>query len=89
MLPCQATGDPQPAIRWYKNGRPILGIDPRNTILDSGTLQISGNFFVILNYKTDTGPKGTVAKSFANGLVGTGFTSWYQLQILSGFLKAQ
>ncbi|XP_041372950.1 roundabout homolog 2-like isoform X3 [Gigantopelta aegis] len=41
MLPCQATGDPQPAIRWYKNGRPILGTDPRSTILDSGTLQIS------------------------------------------------
>lgn len=42
MLPCQATGDPPPVIRWYKDDRPLLGDDPRITILNSGTLQISG-----------------------------------------------
>ncbi|XP_076457798.1 roundabout homolog 2-like isoform X2 [Babylonia areolata] len=41
MLPCQAQGDPPPVIRWYKDGRPLLGTDPRVTILNSGTLQIS------------------------------------------------
>ncbi|PVD27655.1 hypothetical protein C0Q70_12822 [Pomacea canaliculata] len=41
MLPCQATGDPPPVIRWYKDDRPLLGDDPRITILNSGTLQIS------------------------------------------------
>ena len=32
-----------------------------------------------------TGPSGAVAISLANGLVGTGFTSWYQLQPRAGF----
>nr|KAG5705527.1 hypothetical protein BaRGS_009180 [Batillaria attramentaria] len=41
MLPCQAKGDPPPVIRWYKDGRPLIGTDPRITILNSGTLQIS------------------------------------------------
>ena len=30
-------------------------------------------------------PDGTVAKSSANGLVGTGFASWYLLQPRAGF----
>ena len=34
---------------------------------------------------TDTGPDGAVAMSSANGLVGTGFASWYQLQPRAGF----
>ena len=42
MLPCQAKGNPPPVIRWYKDGRPLIGTDPRITILNSGTLQISG-----------------------------------------------
>ncbi|XP_048254248.1 roundabout homolog 2-like isoform X2 [Haliotis rufescens] len=41
MLPCQATGNPQPTIRWYRKDRPILGTNARLVILDSGTLQIS------------------------------------------------
>ena len=32
-----------------------------------------------------TGPDGAVAMSTANGLVGTGFTSWYRLQPRAGF----
>ena len=30
-------------------------------------------------------PDGTVAKSSANGLVGTGFASWYRFQPRAGF----
>ncbi|XP_064595276.1 roundabout homolog 1-like isoform X2 [Liolophura sinensis] len=41
LIPCQASGDPQPIIRWYKDSRPIALTDPRITILDSGSLQIS------------------------------------------------
>ena len=32
-----------------------------------------------------TGPDGTVAISLANGLVDTGFASWYQLHPKAGF----
>ena len=48
MLPCQATGPPPPVIRWYKDGRPLIGTDPRITILNSGTLQISGTLGRVL-----------------------------------------
>ena len=34
-------------------------------------------------------PDGAVANSSANGLVGTGFASWYRLQHRTGVLKAQ
>ena len=36
----------------------------------------------------DTGPDGAVVMSSANGLVGTGFASWYQLQPRTDFLRA-
>lgn len=42
MLRCQGTGDPQPMISWQKNGRSVNKMDARITMLDSGTLQISG-----------------------------------------------
>lgn len=42
MLPCLASGEPVPVIRWQRNGRVLSLRDPRITILDSGTLQISG-----------------------------------------------
>ncbi|XP_053408441.1 roundabout homolog 2-like isoform X2 [Mercenaria mercenaria] len=41
LLRCQATGDPKPIIRWYKNGRSLDKKDARYLLLDSGTLQIS------------------------------------------------
>ena len=37
---------------------------------------------ILLNYRT--GPDGAVVKSSANGLVGTGFTSLYNLQPRAG-----
>ncbi|KAF6203181.1 hypothetical protein GE061_003598 [Apolygus lucorum] len=38
-LPCQASGDPKPRVKWLKNGS---ALSPRNrvTIFDNGTLQI-------------------------------------------------
>ena len=52
LLRCQAEGDLDPLIRWYRNGRPLLMTDTRLTKLDSGTLQISGKtlyYLVILS----------------------------------------
>ncbi|CAL1527760.1 unnamed protein product [Lymnaea stagnalis] len=41
MLNCEAEGQPPPTIRWYKDGKPLMHMDPRITLLTSGTLQIS------------------------------------------------
>ncbi|KAL3887349.1 hypothetical protein ACJMK2_027291, partial [Sinanodonta woodiana] len=41
LLLCQALGDPQPHIRWYRDGHPLSMNDARYTLLSSGTLQIS------------------------------------------------
>ncbi|XP_042897361.1 roundabout homolog 1 isoform X3 [Parasteatoda tepidariorum] len=40
MLPCEATGEPPPIIRWYSDASPLQSSNPRFVILDSGTLQI-------------------------------------------------
>ncbi|KAF8795105.1 Roundabout like protein [Argiope bruennichi] len=40
MLPCEATGDPPPSIRWFVNSAPLQTRNPRFVVLDSGTLQI-------------------------------------------------
>jgi hypothetical protein len=42
MLPCQAIGTPQPRIKWYKNGSPLISQGPRIKVMDSGTLHIDG-----------------------------------------------
>ena len=42
---------------------------------------------VTRRYWKMTGPDGAVGKSKANGLVGTGFTSQYRLQLRAGFFK--
>ena len=42
LLPCLATGNPAPSIRWYKNYKELQMRDPRFALLDSGTLQIAG-----------------------------------------------
>jgi hypothetical protein len=43
-LPCQAIGTPQPRIKWYKNGSPLISQGPRIKVLDSGTLHIDGEY---------------------------------------------
>lgn len=39
-LPCQATGNPPPKVRWYKNGSPLMSQGPRVSVLENGTLHI-------------------------------------------------
>ncbi|KAL8568639.1 hypothetical protein ACOMHN_035091 [Nucella lapillus] len=41
LLPCRAQGSPPPTLRWFHHGRPLVGSEPRLTVLNSGTLQIS------------------------------------------------
>ena len=41
--------------------------------------------YKILIISQVTGPNGAVVMSSANGLVGTGFASWYRLQPRAGF----
>ncbi|XP_052285916.1 roundabout homolog 2-like isoform X6 [Dreissena polymorpha] len=41
FLRCQATGDPSPTIRWYRNGALLSLSEPRYAIVDAGTFQIS------------------------------------------------
>ena len=43
------------------------------------------NFMPDIFYLLQTGPDGAVVMSLANGLVGTGFASWYRLQPRAGF----
>ena len=42
ILPCEASGSPQPAVSWMKNVEPIsaLQYDPRISINGTGTLKI-------------------------------------------------
>ncbi|XP_067137945.1 roundabout homolog 1-like isoform X3 [Centruroides vittatus] len=40
MLPCEASGTPNPTIRWLMNTSPVPTNNPRFVVLDSGTLQI-------------------------------------------------
>lgn len=42
MLPCDATGSPQPSLKWFFNHNPIQVNSPRFNVLDTGTLQIDG-----------------------------------------------
>jgi len=44
-LMCLVDGQPAPQVYWFKNDHvlPSVGRDPRFALLNSGTLQISGN----------------------------------------------
>lgn len=46
-LPCQATGQPKPKIKWAKNGGPIQA-SPRFNVYENGTLQIDGKSKILL-----------------------------------------
>lgn len=41
LLKCQASGDPIPSISWLKDGVSLLGIDPRMSLQELGSLQIT------------------------------------------------
>lgn len=83
LLRCQAEGDPDPIIRWYRNGRPLLLTDTRLTKLDSGTLQISGNTYTGLEiaaflYKYVLFTEGTDLRLSARFKVKQSFVIWIQ-----------
>ncbi|KAM6933841.1 roundabout homolog 2 isoform 7-T7 [Xenentodon cancila] len=64
LLKCQASGDPIPSISWLKDGVSLLGIDPRMSLQELGSLQIK-------NIKlSDSGIYTCIATS------STGETSW-------------
>lgn len=48
-LPCQAIGTPQPRIKWYKNGSPLISQGARIKVMDSGTLHIDGEYKSVCN----------------------------------------
>uniref|UniRef100_A0A4W3H3U6 Roundabout, axon guidance receptor, homolog 3 (Drosophila) n=1 Tax=Callorhinchus milii TaxID=7868 RepID=A0A4W3H3U6_CALMI len=41
QLQCHVTGNPLPSVHWLKDGQRILGNDPRISMLNNGTLQIT------------------------------------------------
>uniref|UniRef100_A0A8C6X8E3 Roundabout guidance receptor 3 n=1 Tax=Naja naja TaxID=35670 RepID=A0A8C6X8E3_NAJNA len=41
LLQCHVTGNPLPSIQWLKDGQRIVGSDPRMSLLDNGTLQVT------------------------------------------------
>ncbi|XP_043390034.1 roundabout homolog 3 isoform X7 [Chelonia mydas] len=64
QLQCHVTGNPLPSVQWLKDGEQVVGRDPRVSLLDNGTLQIT-NMQV-----TDSGLYVCVATS------STGETTW-------------
>ncbi|OXB81229.1 UNVERIFIED_CONTAM: hypothetical protein H355_014273 [Colinus virginianus] len=42
QLPCWADGEPPPRVGWLKDGRTVPGSEGRASLLENGTLQISG-----------------------------------------------
>lgn len=43
MLPCLVGGEPMPSIVWLKGNAALTTLDPRITVLESGTLEIKGS----------------------------------------------
>ena len=55
ILPCEASGSPQPSVSWMKNAVPISAIqyDPRITINGTGSLKIESNKIDLIKYHFD------------------------------------
>ncbi|MEE6484551.1 hypothetical protein FKM82_013906 [Ascaphus truei] len=64
QMHCHVRGNPLPSIQWLKDGKRIVGSDPRVGLLDNGTLQITHL------QVTDSGVYACVATS------STGETTW-------------
>ncbi|KAI4881751.1 hypothetical protein NFI96_033285, partial [Prochilodus magdalenae] len=64
LLQCHVTGSPPPSIRWEKNGQSLPEDDVHISLMENGTLHISGL------QETDSGTYTCVASS------STGETSW-------------
>ena len=41
MLPCRASGNPLPRVKWYRDGTPLQNGN-RNTIVQGGSVRIDG-----------------------------------------------
>ncbi|POI27292.1 hypothetical protein CIB84_008960, partial [Bambusicola thoracicus] len=62
MLNCQASGEPPPAIRWFRQGHPFVSND-RMTVLSNGSLHI------IAAQKEDTSEYECVAKNLMGSVL--------------------
>ena len=48
VLPCQASGNPKPSIRWFKDQKPITEMDSSSRLMveETGTLVIDSKFII-------------------------------------------
>ncbi|XP_072199268.1 hemicentin-1 isoform X3 [Excalfactoria chinensis] len=82
MLNCQASGEPSPAIRWSRQGHPLVSND-RVTVLSNGSLHI------IAAQKEDTSEYECVARNLMGSVLARvpltvrvhgGFSDWLEWQ---------
>ncbi|XP_066985469.1 tyrosine-protein phosphatase Lar isoform X3 [Macrobrachium rosenbergii] len=71
LLVCDARGNPDPEITWYKDNRPVDLTNPRYSVLRSGSLQIS----------TSTEEDGGKYECVARNSVGTAFSNLVSLYV--------
>ncbi|XP_069195928.1 tyrosine-protein phosphatase Lar isoform X6 [Procambarus clarkii] len=71
LLVCDARGNPDPNITWFKDNRPVDLTNPRYTVLRSGSLQIS----------TSTEEDGGKYECVAENSVGTAFSNLVSLYV--------
>ena len=48
VLPCQASGNPKPSIRWFRDQKPITEMDSSSRLMveETGTLVIDSKFII-------------------------------------------
>ncbi|KAG8141445.1 hypothetical protein E2320_007068, partial [Naja naja] len=83
LLQCHVTGNPLPSIQWLKDGQRIVGSDPRMSLLDNGTLQVTNlqvRYPSLLDKISNTSDSGLYVCIATSS---TGETRW------SGFLAVQ
>ncbi|XP_045139286.1 tyrosine-protein phosphatase Lar-like isoform X5 [Portunus trituberculatus] len=71
LLVCDARGNPEPTITWYKDHQPVDLTNPRYTVLRSGSLQIS----------TSTEEDGGKYECVAENTEGTAFSNLVSLYV--------
>ena len=74
VLPCQASGNPKPSIRWFRDQKPITEMDSSSRLMveETGTLVIDSKF----NIDNDTG------KSFSEALILVSTNPQYDKRLL-------
>uniref|UniRef100_A0A673N958 Roundabout, axon guidance receptor, homolog 3 (Drosophila) n=1 Tax=Sinocyclocheilus rhinocerous TaxID=307959 RepID=A0A673N958_9TELE len=76
LLQCHVMGSPIPSVRWEKDGQSVLSDDIHISLMENGTLHISGL------KETDSGTYTCVASS------STGETSWSGTVTVKGSIQA-